>query len=756
MISSDVTHRVSLIVTVRNERAGIMTLLEALAGQTRQPDEIVIVDGGSTDGTWEALACVEKSRVPVRLVRRPDANISEGRNEAVRHARHEIIACTDAGCIPDANWLEELIKPFEDLRIAVVGGAYRIMARTRFERVCGLLALPGQLTDINPARFNPSARSLAFRREAWSRAGGFPTWLYTAEDTLFACKLRQLGIGFAFAGGAVVRWRPRSGWRKLWQQFAGYARGEGHLARGAGASLFWLRRYCLALTLLATASMCWAFTGAAGTLIVGFAGATALLGGPLHRTAAQIARRNNAPLDYPLALVVGHVIAMAGIAGLRRGLADREQDPQRYVLRLVEYWGSIAVTDVPPWRMAEIRAPRTMVVAWHCPPANRASSAVLGNLLAAAPAGSIRVLTRALPAGADPLPIPALCTTRVAWPLPSDEDLGWRTWVASLRTVVRMVRAGMRAQTAWPAQHILAVYPHRFSILAGWLLARITGLPLHAYMHDLCQETLITRSRLKRRFWQALDRRVVRHAASIIVPTQDFAQHYQRRGARRVMVLPHVCTAAPESPLPPPSNKLRVLYAGSVYQAHLDALAAFDRVARTRGDVEVTYLTNANAVLSADRVAWVTRAETQAYVQTADVFLVLLGEQTPYPDEIRGCFPSKIVEALALGRPILAVVPQDSFVARFVRESGCGVVAQSFAEDAIHAALDALHDPAARIPMAAAARSAAAQLSPSTWIQRLQVHLAGSRELAPVEAPRQPQNPGAAAQNLPVLAGAAS
>src|SRR3989304_290262 len=87
--------KVSLISTVLNEARSLPTLLDSIAAQTRQPDEVVICDGGSTDGTLDLLRSEE--RFPLRVIERPGANISQGRNAAIEAAAGEVIASVDAG-----------------------------------------------------------------------------------------------------------------------------------------------------------------------------------------------------------------------------------------------------------------------------------------------------------------------------------------------------------------------------------------------------------------------------------------------------------------------------------------------------------------------------------------------------------------------------------------------------------------------------------------------------------------------------------
>src|SRR5919197_1364958 len=100
--------RVSVVFTVLNEVAALPRLLDSLAAQTRQPDEVVACDGGSRDGTVELLRA--ERRFPLRVIESPGANISRGRNLAIAAATGDVIACTDAGVVLDPHWLEQITR----------------------------------------------------------------------------------------------------------------------------------------------------------------------------------------------------------------------------------------------------------------------------------------------------------------------------------------------------------------------------------------------------------------------------------------------------------------------------------------------------------------------------------------------------------------------------------------------------------------------------------------------------------------------
>jgi glycosyltransferase involved in cell wall biosynthesis len=220
--------KVSVIATVLNEEARVAELIDSLATQTRVPDEVIIADGGSTDGTTEKIRAAAEGRLKVTILNLPGSNISEGRNAAVGTATGDLIAATDAGVRLKRNWLELLIAPFEKRkgRLDVVSGFFESDPTTVFELAMGATVLPTR-DEINPARFLPSSRSVAFTKDAWRRAGGYPEWLDYCEDVVFDLALRRNGAVFGWAPEAVALFRPRPSLRSFWHQYFRYARGDG-------------------------------------------------------------------------------------------------------------------------------------------------------------------------------------------------------------------------------------------------------------------------------------------------------------------------------------------------------------------------------------------------------------------------------------------------------------------------------------------------------------------------------------------------
>lgn len=221
------THDVSLICTMLNEANTVRDLMSSIAAQTTLPREVIVVDGGSRDGTqlhvewWHGrLGC------PLRVIERSGASIAEGRNVAIAAARFPIVAITDAGVRLDTRWLETIVAPFADDTVAVSAGFFVADPRSIIEVAMGATVLP-QSDEVNPTTFLPSSRSIAIRKTAWERVGGYPEWLDYCEDVVFDLALREASLHVTFIPDAIARFRPRTTLRAFWHQYFRYARGDG-------------------------------------------------------------------------------------------------------------------------------------------------------------------------------------------------------------------------------------------------------------------------------------------------------------------------------------------------------------------------------------------------------------------------------------------------------------------------------------------------------------------------------------------------
>ena len=234
----------SIVVTFFNEAENIISFLESVERQSVLPDEVVLVDGGSTDATVEKInqfIKVRKSKITYQIVVKT-GNRSVGRNEAIRRAKNEIIACSDVGCTLDSNWLENITEPFKDKDVDVVAGYYDAKADTNFQKSLTpyVLIMPD---EVNPDTFLPATRSMAFRKSIWKKIGGFDESLSNNEDYVFARMLKNSGATMVFAGDAIVHWMPRRNFRESYTMFWRFALGDAEAGILRPKVLFIFLRY---------------------------------------------------------------------------------------------------------------------------------------------------------------------------------------------------------------------------------------------------------------------------------------------------------------------------------------------------------------------------------------------------------------------------------------------------------------------------------------------------------------------------------
>ena len=113
---------ISVAIITLNRAESLKDTLTSLTRQRRQPDEVVVVDNGSTDHTREVVLSF-RDRPNVKYVYEAARGIPHARNAGILNATGDIVACLDDDCIADEHWLKKLEIPFvRDPNIGVVGG----------------------------------------------------------------------------------------------------------------------------------------------------------------------------------------------------------------------------------------------------------------------------------------------------------------------------------------------------------------------------------------------------------------------------------------------------------------------------------------------------------------------------------------------------------------------------------------------------------------------------------------------------------
>lgn len=235
---ADVTRAplVSVVIPVRNASATLGAQLDALARQDhRGPWEVVIVDNGSTDDT-AAVAAGWADRLPgLRVVSAVDrAGPAYARNVGAAEAKGELLVYCDGDDVASPGWLAAMVAAARDAD--VVGGR---LDDTILNTAVTRSWRPAPPTDAAPPvqRFLPAAASanLAIRKEVLEDLGGWrEDYVAGYEDVELCWRAQLAGRRFAFAPGAVMGYRYRTGLRDLARQYYAYGRMAPRLYRDFG------------------------------------------------------------------------------------------------------------------------------------------------------------------------------------------------------------------------------------------------------------------------------------------------------------------------------------------------------------------------------------------------------------------------------------------------------------------------------------------------------------------------------------------
>jgi glycosyltransferase involved in cell wall biosynthesis len=295
-------------------------LLGALAAQTRLPDEVVVVDGESSDGTRELLMS-SSAPFPLRVITRPGRNIAAARNAGIEAAEGDWIACTDAGCRPVPGWLAAIDAARDSSDF--VAGVVEIDWRTPLERVLALTHYPSSDELSDPSTLVRLSHQLfgrgyvqdrggggymAFAKSVWRAVGGFPETVYAGEDRAFTSAVVRAGFRVTRSTEAAVKWCPPATLAANARMFFTYSRGD---IRSPGRA-----RHAYRLAAWMVAMRCLA--GGWRARIAVAAGGFAYIALPLQRAwHARLPARD----WWRIPLVVA-LKDVAQIAGATRGLLD--------------------------------------------------------------------------------------------------------------------------------------------------------------------------------------------------------------------------------------------------------------------------------------------------------------------------------------------------------------------------------------------------------------------------------------------------
>lgn len=191
---------VSIIIRTKDEERWVTQCLHGVFGQQYKDFEVIIVDNESTDKTLEKA----KQFKIAKVVTCRDYLPGKALNIGIREAKGDYIACLSGHCIPvNSQWLENLIRNFDDPKVAGVYGRQEPMSFTSDfdKRDLTLLFGLDKKVQVKDSFFH-NANSM-IRKDIWNKQP-FDESVTNIEDRVWAKKILQNGYKIIYEPEASV------------------------------------------------------------------------------------------------------------------------------------------------------------------------------------------------------------------------------------------------------------------------------------------------------------------------------------------------------------------------------------------------------------------------------------------------------------------------------------------------------------------------------------------------------------------------
>lgn len=200
---------VAVIVPAFNEEKVILQTVVSLLASDHPPNfEIVVVDDGSTDDTYQRCLEAFAGEPRVRVFTKPNSGKPDALNHGVRHTESEIVIALDADTLFARDTISKLIRHFANPKVGAVAGNAKVGNRVNLlTRWQALEYVTSQNLDrrafnlLNCVTVVPGAVG-AWRRDLIEQVGGFND-LTLAEDADLTMSIRKLGYSIAYEDEAV-------------------------------------------------------------------------------------------------------------------------------------------------------------------------------------------------------------------------------------------------------------------------------------------------------------------------------------------------------------------------------------------------------------------------------------------------------------------------------------------------------------------------------------------------------------------------
>jgi len=248
---------VSVLVPVLNEASYLAACLDAIFSQYYPPQlvEVLVIDGGSTDGSRDIVTSYRHRHPNLRLLVNPDGWSASALNRGIQAASGEIIVRVDGHTFIARDYIRRAVAALEAGGVAAVGGGLRPVGDTDTGRI--IAAVMAHPLGGGPARFRHTRQPTwvdtvylgAWHKKTLQQLGGFNPTLAANEDFELFYRLRRAG-GRVLCDPRLRSWTVvRRTLRGLWRQYTTYGYWKARMLRQHPQSLRWRQLPAPLLTL---------------------------------------------------------------------------------------------------------------------------------------------------------------------------------------------------------------------------------------------------------------------------------------------------------------------------------------------------------------------------------------------------------------------------------------------------------------------------------------------------------------------------
>jgi cellulose synthase/poly-beta-1,6-N-acetylglucosamine synthase-like glycosyltransferase/spore germination protein YaaH/peptidoglycan/xylan/chitin deacetylase (PgdA/CDA1 family) len=214
---------VSVVIAAFNEQPVIARTIRAVLRNHYEPLDIIVVDDGSADGTYDEVMRHFGEHASVRVLRQENAGKSAALNRGIGEATGEIIIALDADTVFTKDTIERLVRHFAEARVGAVAGNVKVGNRINpltywqsIEYVTSQNLDRRAYAAINSVSVVPGAVG-AWRREAILQAGGYSNDTM-AEDMDLTWRIRRIGWRIENESAAIGYTEVPDTFRTLFKQ----------------------------------------------------------------------------------------------------------------------------------------------------------------------------------------------------------------------------------------------------------------------------------------------------------------------------------------------------------------------------------------------------------------------------------------------------------------------------------------------------------------------------------------------------------